>query len=98
MTMPLIEQIRSRAAELRALAARHHLTRVAVFGSVARGEESSESDVDLLVTGDDQLSLLDLAGFRDAAERILGRHVDVVTIGSLQPRQRDRIVRDAISL
>lgn len=58
-----------------------------VFGSFARGEETPDSDLDLLVDYDKsrKLSLLDVIRFKDDLEKILGREVDLVENGYLKP-------------
>ncbi|KKK67438.1 hypothetical protein LCGC14_2954060, partial [marine sediment metagenome] len=65
--------------------------RAALFGSMVTGEDSSGSDVDMLVEFEGKKSLLDLAGLKIALEDLLGRKVDVITYGSLNPLLRDRI-------
>ena len=58
-----------------------------LFGSYARGEENANSDIDILVTFDDnaKVSLLKHAIMADDLEKILGRPVDLVTDGTLLP-------------
>jgi uncharacterized protein len=68
---------------------------VRVFGSVARGEERPESDVDLLVTLEPGRTLLDLARLELQLEQLLGRPVDVVTEGGLREPVRATALRDA---
>jgi len=68
---------------------------IRVFGSVARGEATRSSDLDLLVDLEPGRTLLDLIGFKQDAERILGRSVDVTTRSMLKPRVRRRALRDA---
>lgn len=76
----------------------HGVVKAAVFGSVARGEERPESDVDFLVELESGRTLLDLSGLRlDLMDR-LNREVDVVTYRALHPKLRDRILRDQIPL
>lgn len=69
---------------------------VRVFGSVARGEERDESDVDILVALDPGRSLLDLARLELRLEELLGRRVDVVTEASLREPVRAAALREAI--
>ena len=57
-----------------------------MFGSAARGEDTDASDMDLLVRFAPESSLFDLIHLSDEFERILGRRVDVVSEGGLQPR------------
>jgi predicted nucleotidyltransferase len=98
MTRSTLQAIRDRAPEVRRLAAMRHVTDVRVFGSVAREEDGAASDVDFLVAGDDQFSLVDQAGLRLDLCMLLGRPVDVVTLGALRPAQRERIVRESVAL
>ncbi len=67
---------------------------VGIFGSVARGEECPESDVDVLVEFDGQASLFDVVRVKHLLEDRLGRTVDIVTPGALSPNCRDSIYRD----
>ncbi len=69
-----------------AAAARHGLSNVRVFGSVARGEDGPDSDVDLLVDLAPEMSLFDLGRAEVELERILERPVDVVPERMLKPR------------
>jgi predicted nucleotidyltransferase len=71
---------------------------VRVFGSVARGEEARDSDVDLLVRLDPGRTLLDLARLEVRLEKLLGRHVDVVTEDGLRKRLRSAALREAVSV
>src|SRR5258708_7970055 len=73
------------------------LTSLALFGSVVRGAARPDSDIDLLVdvTPDAQFSLIDLVAVKDFLEDQLGRKVDVVTKGGLEPAIRDRVLREA---
>jgi len=65
-----------------------------IFGSVARGEATDESDVDILVELPEGSSLLDLAGLKIDIEEVLNRSVDILTYDSLHPLLRDRILNE----
>jgi predicted nucleotidyltransferase len=69
-----------------AAAGRHGGVNVRVFGSVARGEDGPESDVDLLIDLEPGTGLLSLGRMEVELERILGRPVDVVPERMLKPR------------
>lgn len=92
---PLIETHR---AELLALARRRGITAVRVFGSMSRGDDAEESDVDLLVTLATGTSALALGGLLLDARELLGRRVDVVTEASLHPALRERVLAAAVPL
>lgn len=81
--------------ELKALAARHGLRELAVFGSVTRGTDTADSDIDLLVSGSDTSTYFDLAAFELAARELLGRAVDVVFREGLRHPVDNDIARDA---
>jgi uncharacterized protein len=73
------------------------LTSLALFGSVVRSAARPDSDIDVLVdvAPDVQFSLIDLVAVKDFLEDQLGRKVDVVTRGGIEPAIRDRALREA---
>ena len=87
-----------RREEIVELAARHRARNVRVFGSVARGEETGTSDVDLLVDMDLGGSLLDQVRLRRDLHELLDVDVDVVTSGGLLERDRATILAEAVPL
>jgi len=84
--------------EIVRIAASHGARHVRLFGSVARGDATDQSDVDVLVDLESGRSLMDHARLIVDLERLLGRRVDVVTERGLRPRVRDAILRDSVSL
>jgi uncharacterized protein len=90
----LVEQHRD---AIKAVAARHNGGRVRLFGSVARGEERQNSDIDLLVDFLPGSSLFDLLRLSRELEALLRRPVDVVSRGGLKPRDKG-ILEEAIDL
>ena len=71
------------------------ITNVRVFGSFARGDQRSHSDLDLLVELPDGATLIDLSGLKIDLEEAVGRKVDVLTEGGISSYLRDRILSDA---
>lgn len=94
--MHLADLRRHHRQAIKRLAERHGVTHVEVFGSVARGEDNPDSDLDLLVELAPGRNLLDLIGFKQDLEDALGVHVDVLTRGGLHPLLRDRILAEAV--
>jgi predicted nucleotidyltransferase len=84
--------------EILRIAARHGARNVRVIGSVARGEDRTDSDVDLLVEMESNRSLLDLVGLEQNLKDLLRRDVDVVTEASIHPDLRPRITAGARAL
>jgi uncharacterized protein len=78
--------------------ARHGLSGARVFGSVARGNDTGASDLDLLVNAGPRTSLLDLAKAQRAIEEALGVRVDLVTIGDLPEEWRTAVLAGAVPL
>jgi len=96
--MNLDALLHAKRTEILALAERYGAHSVRVFGSVARGEAGPESDIDLLVTFDDDRSLLDLVALCQDLEQLLGRPVDVATEEALHWHIRERVLREAVAL
>ena len=71
---------------------------VRVFGSVARGEASPESDIDILVELETGRSLLDLIAIKQDLEDLMACKVDVLTEAAISPYLREHIVHEAIPL
>ncbi|MFT4242144.1 MAG: nucleotidyltransferase family protein [Acidovorax sp.] len=95
----LLDQLHARKSAIAALGSRYGARRIRVFGSVARGEERPESDVDFLVEFDPGYDLftqrLPLA--RQLAE-LLGRPVDLIPEHELNRHLRDSILKEAVDL
>jgi len=96
--MGLHAELFRRRDEILNIAVRHGARTVRIFGSVARGEETPASDLDLLVEFEPGRSLLDHIALAQDLEDLLGREVDVVTAKGLHPYIRDRVCREAVPL
>ncbi len=75
---------------------RYGVKRAAVFGSVARGEAKTESDVDILIELYEPLGLFKLAQLNYVLEDALQKKVDLVKTSTLKPSFKDNILRDAV--
>lgn len=96
--MKLNELIQEKREEILALAAKHGARNVRVFGSVARGEADTVSDLDVLVDLEPGRSLFDLGGLLADLRDLLDREVDVVTEKGLRPRIKERVLKEAVPL
>ncbi len=96
--MNIYDQLQERRAEIIAIAAKHGAYNVRIFGSVARNEADSASDLDLLVDMEPERSLLDLGGLLMDLQELLGCQVDVVTGKGLRGRIRERVLREATAI
>jgi predicted nucleotidyltransferase len=81
---------------VRAVVSAHRATNPRVFGSVARGEDSDGSDLDLLVDPLPETTLLDIGAIRHELLQLLGVPVDVVTPGDLPESYRAHVVAEAV--
>ena len=73
---------------------KHGVIRAALFGSVARNEQTNGSDVDFVVEFEDGRSLFDLGGLKIDLEELLHTSVDVVTYDSLHPLLKGSIISE----
>jgi len=96
--MKLNEFLHVKRDEIFQIAKRYGVIRIRVFGSFARGEMTEFSDLDLLVAFQPGKSLLDLIGFKQDLEELLGRRVDIVSEGGVSPYLRARIFKEAVPL
>ncbi len=74
------------------------VSRSAIFGSYARGEETEISDIDFLVEFKAKKNLLDLVDLKIKLEDIFGLRVDVLTYRSVSPYLRDIIEKDKVDV
>jgi uncharacterized protein len=79
-------------------ASRHGATNLRLFGSVARGEEADDSDIDILVDLPSGAGLLTLLRLKHDLQEILHDAVDVIPADSLRPDVRERVDADAVPL
>lgn len=86
------------APVLKSLASERGYKRLAVFGSVARGEARQDSDIDLIVDAPAGTSSFEFVRFKQMLEQVLGRGVDLISYGRLTPKMDDDIRRDAVLL
>lgn len=95
---PLRALVEARREEIKAIVARHQGRSVALFGSVARGLEGPESDIDLLVELEPGTRPFAIVAMGSDLEEALGVKVDVGTPESLRPHLRARVLAEAVPL
>ena len=97
--MKLQQLLKEKREDILAVAARHGAFNVRVFGSVARGEETEDSDIDLLIDYDlTKISAWFPGGLLMDLQDLLDRKVDIVTEKGLSHLIKDRVLADAKSL
>ena len=94
--MALLDTLQENREQILEIAAKHGALNVRVFGSVVRGEETPESDVDFLVDYDlEKVTPWFPGGLLMDWQDLLGRRVDVLTEQGISPLIRDRVLAEA---
>jgi len=88
------ETLQQNRGEILSLAARKGLADIRVFGSVARGEETENSDIDLLVNVENTSDPFAFLDFQAGIEKIFSRKVDIVFESGLYHAMRERILSE----
>ena len=92
------EVLKLKRNEILSLASRYGVKNLRVFGSMARGEASPQSDVDFLVEVEPGRSYLDLGSFLMDVQDLLGRRVDLVTERALHASIKKQVLQEAVPL
>jgi predicted nucleotidyltransferase len=93
---PIDRYIRTLRQLLPDLAKDYHVSSLEVFGSFVRDEQTTESDLDVLVTFDETPGLLEFIGLENHLSDRLGVKVDLVMKTALKPRIGQRILSEAV--
>jgi hypothetical protein len=80
---------------VRELALRHRVLNIRVFGSVLHGDDTDDSDLDLLVDPTPATTLMDIARIQNQLQMLLGVSVDVLTPNALPESFRHRVIAEA---
>ena len=91
----VIQEIKNKAVPILKEAG---VKRSSVFGSAARGEAASDSDIDLLIELSKDSSLLDFIGLKIDLEKALGRKVDLVEYDTIKPLLREKILNEEVAI
>jgi predicted nucleotidyltransferase len=95
MNLEKIEEIKRK---ILSILKRYKVKRAGIFGSVVRGEENEESDIDILVEIVDRMSLLDFAGLKLELEEALGQRVDLGEYSTIKPMIKEQILSEEVSI
>jgi uncharacterized protein len=96
--MNISELLQQKRRQVLEIAQGHGARNVRLFGSVARGEATEISDLDLLIEMEPGRSLLDIVAIKQDLEELLGCKVDVVTEAAISPYLRDKVLHEAVRL
>ena len=92
---PVVERHRE---AIKKIARERGVMNVRVYGSMARGDDGPDSDIDLLVKLPEGASLMDVAGFMSRVSELTKRRVDVVEEERLHPKMASNILEDCVPL
>ena len=93
-----IEKIEEIKGKILSILKRYKVKRAGIFGSVVRGEENKESDIDILVEIVDRMSLLDFVGLKLELEEALGQRVDLGEYSTIKPMIKEQILSEEVSI
>jgi len=93
-----IEKIDEIKRKILSILKRYNVKRAGIFGSIARGEENEESDIDILVEIMGRMSLLDFAGLKLELEEALGQRVDLGEYSTIKPIIKEQILSEEVSI
>jgi hypothetical protein len=93
-----IEKIEEIKGKILSILKRYKVKRAGIFGSMVRGEENKESDIDILVEIVDRMSLLDFAGLKLELEEALGQRVDLGEYSTIKPIIKEQILSEEVSI
>ena len=87
--------LRKHREEIQKIVEKHHAKNVKVFGSVAVGNESADSDIDLLIETTPETTMFDIGAIKFELNNLLGVEVDVLTPNSLPMQFKDKVEQEA---
>jgi len=90
-----IDEIRRKIAPI---FKRYGVKRAGVFGSCVRRKMREDSDIDMLVEIEKDISLLDFVGLKLEIEDALGRKIDLVEYSTVKPLLKDRILKEEVTI
>ncbi|MEA3369508.1 MAG: nucleotidyltransferase family protein [Candidatus Ratteibacteria bacterium] len=77
---------------------RYGVKKIGLFGSCVRGEMREDSDIDILVEIEKDISLLDFVGVKLEIEEKLGRRVDLVEYNTIKPLLKEKILKEQVAI
>ncbi|WP_345533058.1 nucleotidyltransferase family protein [Viridibacterium curvum] len=89
------EALQQHRSEVLALASQHHVRSLQVFGSVARGEDTDSSDLDLIAEFEEGATLFNAFALQESLEALLKHRVELATREGLHPLIREQVLREA---
>ena len=95
---PIGRRLRQRRASMRAVGHRHGAQNLRVFGSVVRGEDRADSDLDIVADLPTGMGLFELGAMERELSEVVGMKVDLVPADGLRPKVRAEVEVEAVDL
>ncbi len=92
------DALRTNRAAIQQVVKAHRASNVRIFGSVARGEDGHDSDLDILIDPTSETTLFDIGAIRHELRKLLGVPVDVLTPMALPENVRESVLAEAVPL
>ena len=89
--------LKSHRDEIRRIVSAHRAKNARVFGSVVHGDDTEDSDLDILIDPTPDTILMDVAAIQVELEDLLGVSVDVLTPRALPDKFRNRVIAEAVA-
>lgn len=96
--MKTLEFLQKNREKIYEIAAKHGVSNIRVFGSVARGEETKNSDVDLLVAISSKTSLMTLVKLEQSLKKTTGRKIQIISDKAVNKHLKNQIFSEIITL
>ncbi|KYK33632.1 MAG: nucleotidyltransferase family protein [Theionarchaea archaeon] len=84
--------------KIRPILKKYNIKRAGLFGSYVRGDMREDSDIDILVEIEDDISLLDFVGIKLEIEDVLGKKVDLVEYDTIKPLIKEKIIKEQVGI
>jgi predicted nucleotidyltransferase len=91
-----MESVQEIKEKINPILRRYGVTKAAIFGSLAKGEAKTSSDIDILVEIESNMSLLDFIGIKIELEEVLKMRVDLVEYDTIKPIIKERILSEQV--
>lgn len=92
------EALATHRKQIREIVSAHHASNARVFGSVAAGNDTDSSDLDILIDPMPEMTLFDIGAIRFKLKQLLGVPVDVLTPGALPEKFRQSVIEAALPI
>ena len=90
-----VEEIKNK---IKPVLKRNGIVKAGIFGSISRGDSTADSDIDILVKIEKDISLFDFIGIKLELEDVLGKKVDLVEYDAIKPAIRENILKEEITI